>query len=283
MKGEHPGKHKPMARIFFVLSISTLAICCRDTPAYNDPIPQHDSLRITSAFVNEERVINVWTPLRYVQSNDSFPVLYMPDGGVKEDFPHIANTLAKLVEEGTIPPLILVGIENTVRGRDLTGASNVKEHEEYGIPMEDGAKDFRAFITEELVPEINLRYRTTPKKGIIGESLAGLFVMETFFLTPEAFDFYIAMDPSFWWNGNYLVNHAGQFLANLPERKTKLWFAGSGTTDIMQHTNQLAEYLKDHQPPNLVWKYSPEPEEEHSTIFRATKEKALIWVLNGED
>jgi predicted alpha/beta superfamily hydrolase len=43
-------------------------------------------------------------------------------------------------------------------------------------------KKFRAFINEELVSEINKKYRTTDEKGLFGESLTGLFVMETFFL-----------------------------------------------------------------------------------------------------
>jgi len=30
----------------------------------------------------------------------------------------------------------------------------------------------------------------------------------------------------------------------------------------------------------LKWKYSDEPKEKHNTIFRATKEKALKWMLN---
>ena len=104
--------------------------------------------------------------------------------------------------------------------------------------------------------------------------------METFFLKPASFDFYIAMDPSLWWNGNYLVNNASTLLDHLPGRKTKLWFAGSGAEDISKNTNQLAEKLAKNNSKNLIWKYSDEPKEEHSTIFRATKEKALIWTLN---
>jgi predicted alpha/beta superfamily hydrolase len=233
--------------------------------------------------VNEDRVINIWTPPSYNQTRDSFPVLYMPDGGIKEDFPHIANTLTKLLKEKTIPPFILVGIENTERGRDLTGESNIKEDEKYEIPMEDGAKNFRSFINEELVLEINKRYRTTNQKGIIGESLAGLFVIETFFLKPESFDFYIAMDPSLWWNGNYLVTNANTLLNNLPNRQTKLWFAGSEAEDILKHTNNLSEIFKNKELNNLHWKYSMEPNEKHNTIFRATKEKAMIWIMNQNE
>jgi len=45
------------------------------------------------------------------------------------------------------------------------------------------------------------------------------------------------------------------------------------------HTRELNKKLENLNL-ELVWKYSDEPEEQHNTIFRATKEKALIWTLN---
>ena len=267
-----------MTKLVYYLFIISFLLACKSKPNI-DPIPTHDSFMIESRFVKETRIINVWTPLNYKDSEESFPVLYMPDGGIKEDFPHIANTISKLIKSNRIPPIILVGIENTERGRDLTGSSEIKKDAEY-CPLTDGAKNFRAFITDELSKEINKRYRNTNEKGIIGESLAGLFVMETFFLTPEAFNFYIAFDPSLWWNNHYLERNASELLLNLPKKRTKLWFAGSGAEDISIHTNKLSKTLLDANPLGLAWKYANEPEEKHHTIFRATKEKALIWILN---
>ncbi|MCR9051259.1 MAG: alpha/beta hydrolase [Phaeodactylibacter xiamenensis] len=247
--------------------------------AYNDQVPIHKSITIHSRFVGEERVINIWMPPGYEDGGKAFPVLYMPDGGIGEDFPHIANTLSELITSNKIEPVLLVGIENTERGRDLTGESKVDAHEKYGIPMADGAKNFRAFILEELVPEIERNYQTTGEKGIIGESLAGLFVVETFLLQPGAFEFYIAMDPSLWWNDNFLVKNAAAYLTEVPDGSRKLWFAGSNTTDIFEYTRQFAELLEREQPKGLDWKYSDEPDEKHHTIFRGTKEQALIWTL----
>jgi len=262
----------------YIILISFFLFACGNKSQSQDLIPKHDSFKIESQQVDETRVITVWTPPSYESGNDSFPVLYMPDGGIKEDFPHIANTIAKLVKEKSIPPIILVGIENTERGRDLTGISEVDEDAKY-CPITDGANDFRNFITQELFSEIEKRYRITNKKGIIGESLAGLFVMETFMLKPKSFDFYIAMDPSLWWNNNYLVRNANTLIENLPNKEIKLWFAGSSAEDISQFSNELAKVLKTDTPNQLKWKYSDEPNEKHNTIFRATKEKALKWAL----
>lgn len=275
-------KTQNIKKAVYFLLILIMVLSCTNKPQNNDPIPPYETFQLKSIHVNEIRVINIWTPSDFKSSINSLPVLYMADGGIKEDFPHIANTISKLIENKSIPPIILVGIENTDRRKDLSGPSEVEADSEY-CPLTDGAKNFRAFINEELVSEINRKYKTTDKKGLIGESLSGLFVIETFFLNPESFDFYIAMDPSLWWNNHFLERNAKDYLESFPNKRTKLWFAGSSAEDISVHTNTLAKTLDNLSPVELVWKYSDEPNEKHNTIFRATKEKALTWILNIED
>lgn len=268
-----------MKTILSSLLFLLFLINCGSSPIPNDPIPDHQTLNFPSKILGENRVINIWTPKNYAQSSEKFPVLYMPDGGLQEDFPHIANTLSELLVAKKIPPFILVGIENTERRRDLTGPTTVAKDKEIA-PVVGGSANFRKFIQTELIPEINQKYRTTPQKGIIGESLAGLFVTETFFLQPDLFDFYIAFDPSIWWNDNEMEKTAKARLANFPTPEKKFWFAGSGAEDISKSTQILAKSLTEANLSNLKWEYSDEPKEKHSTIFRATKEKALIWSLN---
>lgn len=94
------------------------------------------------------------------------------------------------------------------------------------------------------------------------------------------FDNYIAFDPSLWWNDHYLVKTVKEHLVNFPKMGKRLWFAGSGEETISKYTNDLEEILKLENQLSLKWKYSPELKEERNTIFRATKEKAIIWTLN---
>ncbi|MDX2089755.1 MAG: alpha/beta hydrolase-fold protein [Kofleriaceae bacterium] len=63
----------------------------------------------------------------------------------------------------------------------------------------------RSCATSELKPQIAARYRVTSEIAIIGESAAGLFVLETLLVEPSLFDAYIAVDPSVWWNQQALV------------------------------------------------------------------------------
>jgi enterochelin esterase-like enzyme len=104
-----------MKKVLLFLTILILVIGCKSNT--NDSIQKNDSFTIFSNYVNENRIINIWTPEMYKNSDEKYPVLYMADGGIKEDFPHIATTLAKLIKENKIPPHILVGIENTERHR----------------------------------------------------------------------------------------------------------------------------------------------------------------------
>jgi len=104
--------------------------------------------------------------------------------------------------------------------------------------------------------------------------------METFMKNPGSFDFYIAFDPSLWWNNHYLVRKSNDLFGKFPDKEIKLWFAGSSAEDISEYTNELNKILQNNTPNKLGWKYSDESNEKHHTIFRATKEKALLWMLN---
>src|SRR5437868_9376185 len=110
-----------------------------------DSIPAHARFVITSRVLHEERAINVHTPAGYEGSRDRYPVLYMPDGGLDEDFPHVVNTVDSLIALGKIPPMLVVGIPNTERRRDLTGPTSVKSDSAIA-PRVGGSAAFRRFI-----------------------------------------------------------------------------------------------------------------------------------------
>lgn len=267
-----------MKKAFVILIVNLFLITKINLAQQIDSIPLHQSFKIESKIIGETRIINVWTPAEYKTNTNPLPVLYMLDGGIKEDFPHIANTLAELITAKKIQPIILVGIENTQRRRDLTGPTEVAKDKEIA-PVVGGSKQFRDFINDELFTEINKQYRTTNEKGIIGESLAGLFIVETLLLTPDMFDFYIAFDPSLWWNNKYLLNTAKEQLLKFPTSQKRFWFAGSKAKDISNSAKKLDEIIKSSNVQNLKYFFSNEPKEKHNTIFRATKEKAILWTL----
>ena len=185
------------------------AACCQPAPAQTTPAPLviGQTFTLPSAVLGETRRLNVYLPPGYADSAAAFPVLYMPDGGLEEDFLHVAGLVQVGVGNGTMRPFILVGIENTQRRRDLTGPTTSPEDRKIA-PHVGGSAAFRQFIRTELMPAIRQHYRTTPETAIVGESLAGLFVLETLLQKPALFDTYTVFDPSLWWNKGYLVDGA---------------------------------------------------------------------------
>jgi uncharacterized protein len=189
----------------------------------------------------------------------------MPDGGMAEDFPHVVGSVDVSIKNAVIRPVIVVGIENTERRRDLVGPTTI-EQEQQIAPHAGGSDRFRTFLRDELKPLIAKRYRTTGESAIIGESFAGLFVLETFVLEPSLFDGYIAADPSVWWNGEWLVRNAGPHLASWSAGPKALYIATADETGMQHGVAELIDLLQIHAPP-VTWTYEPMPEEHHNTIF----------------
>jgi predicted alpha/beta superfamily hydrolase len=231
------------------------------------PVPAHKSFTIESETLKETRRINVYTPPGYAEGTARYPVLYMPDGGIQEDFPHIATTLDAGIRAGEIKPMILVGIENTERRRDMTGPTEVEEDGKIA-PRVGGSANFRRFIRDELIPQVQRRYRATDETAIIGESLAGLFILETFFLEPGLFDTAISLDPSLWWNNEELVKKAAERLKVQPGLRGTLYLAAAGEESNAPTANRLAEVLRTSAPAGLTWQYKPRPDLRHDNIYR---------------
>ncbi len=230
--------------------------------------------------LGESRLINVHLPVDYeatAAEGRRFPVLYMPDCGIDEDFPHVVASIEGLVRDGRIRPVIVVGIPNTQRRRDLTGPTTVASDKAIA-PQVGGSELFRRFIKEELIPEVDHRYATAPERTLLGESLAGLFVVETLVMDATLFDHYIAFDPSLWWNNGTLVATAQAALAGPHARSATLYLASS-SEDRTPGAAQLAEVIRSLRLEWLSVHFESRPEFTHATIFRGLEKEALAEVL----
>jgi len=258
--------------------VSVLGIqAAAEVPA--EPLVIGDTFTVASKILGETRRINVYVPPGARQAPETpLPVLYMPDGGMAEDFLHVAGLVQVSVGNGTMRPFLLVGIENTERRRDLTGPTEVESDKKIA-PRVGGSAAFRAFLRDELMPQVKARYRTAAESAIVGESVAGLFVVETFFLEPGLFDTYIAFDPSLWWNGQKLLDDAGSRLRAQPKLQKTLYFASSDEVGIIAGTERLAGILTQDAPAGLRWHYEKMPEETHGTIYHPAALRAFRAVL----
>lgn len=159
------------------------------------------------------RAINVFLPEGYETGEASYPVLYLIDGGIDQDFLHVSGTSALNALWGRSQPAIVVGITTRDRRAELIGTPGNAEEQE-AFPTAGNAAAFRAFIRDEVKPLIETNYRTNGTDVVLGESLAGLFIVETWLAEPELFNGYGAVNPSLWWDGQVLARSATATLAD---------------------------------------------------------------------
>ncbi len=166
-----------------------------------------EKIQLFSKVLEENRNLNIYLPQGYSKDSlKTYPVIYLLDGSMDEDFIHIAG----LVQFGSfswikmLPESIVVGIGNVDRKRDFTAPTNNKKDLE-DFPTTGHSSKFIQFIQEELQPYIENHYKHTSTKTIIGQSLGGLLATEILFKNPELFDNYIIVSPSLWWDNESLL------------------------------------------------------------------------------
>lgn len=168
--------------------------------------------RLYSDILKEERSFWVHLPKDYNQfEQEKYPVAYVLDG--ETQFQQVVSTEAFLSKGmyASIPQMIVVGIINTDRTRDLTPShAPIQRIERKGASFETsgGADKFHRFLEHELQPFINKAFRTSNYNLLIGHSFGGLFSIYSLIHHPNTFQAYFAIDPSLWWNNNEMLKEA---------------------------------------------------------------------------
>lgn len=246
------------------------------------PLAIGETFTMESKSMGETRRINVYTGRAWdVKPDAPLPVLFMLDGGVAEDFVHTAGLLQISVASLAMRSFMLVGIENTQRRRDMTPPTENAEDKKIA-PLVGESAAFRRFIREELMPLVKTRYNTTGETALIGESLAGLFVLETFLQAPEMFDTFIAIDPSVWWNNRYILKTAADTLRTRKRLDKTLFIATSGEKGQPELSRQLESALSSVQVEGLHWQMVQMLDESHMTIGHPAAMRAFRTVFKPE-
>jgi predicted alpha/beta superfamily hydrolase len=176
-------------------------------------------LTVPSALLGETRTIQVALPAGYAErpGYTRYPVLYLLDG--QKFFRTVTGVVQHLASDASprVPDLIVVGVSSQQRVRDSSPTHSLKGPrgvDEPDYAPSGGADRFLRFLTEELVPFVDRRYRTSGYRVIVGYSFTGVPVMHALFTRPQAFNAYLAIDPSWWWDDYLLEKEARTFIAS---------------------------------------------------------------------
>lgn len=241
---------------------------------------------VHSAILNEQRVINVTLPEGYDEkAKATYPVIYLLDGAIDEDFIHIAGAVqfSSFSWVQRLPPSILIGIANTDRKRDMTFTPSsgfewpswARKHKE-SYKTAGGSDKFISFIERELQPYIAQHYKTNGDKTVIGQSLAGLLATEILLKRPNLFNTYIIMSPSLWWDNQSLLKKAPDYLQSLPATKLKVYLAvGEEGAEMIGDAKALANVVQKAMEKQGKFYFDYLPKENHGTILHGAVMQAF--------
>lgn len=158
------------------------------------------------------RKILVWLPKDYYSSrkeNTKYNVLYMHDGqnlfdpntSYSGEHWRVSETVTKLLKQGRISDLIVVGIYNTKDRLD-----------EYDWSKK--GQDYLKGIIKNLKPYIDSNYRTLTGRentAIIGSSMGGLISFYAGWYFPEIFSMVGCMSSSFYYHNDQVIKLVSEY------------------------------------------------------------------------
>lgn len=144
--------------------------------------------QLHSRILDEDRLLLVCPPPNYDESSLSYPVLFVLYGDqVRGYFAEAVHVVERLSEEGSIPWMIVVGVANVERYRDLLPV------EQQGSPS--GIEPFSRFVVEELIPFVDGEYRTKNFRVLMGPQAGAAFGLYTLARRQGLFDAFIIENP----------------------------------------------------------------------------------------
>jgi len=258
---------------------------------------------VYSKSLGEERKIWVYMPHGDngpSASGQRYPVVYLLDGDAH--FSSVMGMIQQLSEVNgntVCPDMILVGIPNTVRMRDLTPTQSAPNFyvDSDAVRTSGGGENFTAFIEKELIPHIDSLYPTAPYRMLIGHSLGGLMVINTLVHHPQLFNAYLAIDPSMWWDNQKLLKLTDTALAKGRFAGKTLFLAvantmpqGMDTARVRKDTTGntmhirsillLADALKKNSHNGLRWNYKYYDGDNHGSVPLIGEYDALRFIFN---
>jgi len=223
---------------------------------------------IHSQVLNQDRQVYIHVPqLDSADINKALPVLYLLDG---ENHFHILSAYIEYLSHWhVIPPIIVAGIINVDRVKDLTPTNSLINFDgkvDSNYKTSGGNEQFFDFIHQELMPYMEANYKTSPVKIFAGHSFGGITVINCMLMHPDMFDAYIAISPSLWFGNKYVLRLAEQKLPGVSLTDKKFFYSngnedGSFRDDLLRFDKLVTrDSLK-----TFEHEYKYYPSEDHMT------------------
>jgi predicted alpha/beta superfamily hydrolase len=238
--------------------------------------PPYKAFKISSKILNEKRTILESLPGGYQSSGKSYPVLFHLDADPRASpfgpsFYAVAKKLNTL--GGSIPEMIVLGVTNTDRNRDMIPVPIAE------ISAPGRGRNFLRFITEELIPSIETKYRTKDFRVLYGRSDSGLFALYALTEAPDAFQAVIASSPSLGWCPAFMANGVNRLFQKRPDlAKTLFVVYGSNELYVADLVPEFAALIKHVSSENFILGVKSVPGGGH--IPKSSLEEGLQFIFS---
>lgn len=231
------------------------------------------AFKFHSSVLGEERYLLFYLPEDYETSKDSYPVVYLLDGG--GHFHHVSGIVQFMAKQKIAPPMILVGLVNTDRTRDLTPYTIERR------PNSGGADLFIEFLRREVFPLVEGQYRTQPHRTLIGHSLGGLFAVYTLLTAPELFQATIAVSPAIGYGNGPIQEMLETFFEGREDFRGFLSISVGDEPGYVPKLKALCATLKVEAPEDFIWSYTHMGEEDHASVTHRSIYDGLERLYTG--
>ncbi|MGH1366352.1 MAG: alpha/beta hydrolase [Calditrichia bacterium] len=211
---------------------------------------------IDSKILGEQREILIHVPSDFYGMNETnmrYPIVVVMDG--ESQFISTVGVLDQLNSAASAndlcPAMIIVGIPNTNRDRDLTPTPGVVGSDSSSLSYTGGADKLAQFLEKELIPCIDKTYPTAPHRTLIGHSLGGLFALNTLIKFPHLFTNYLAIDPFMSWDDQRFSRYVIEQLSENRFEGKNLYIATANTrmswmdlNDVRSDTSEIMKVMR---------------------------------------
>lgn len=237
---------------------------------------QKKTEEIVSQKLNATRQITVVTPESYnlaANKNKKYPLLVLLDGDYLVD--PFSGMLSYTEYWNDLPEVIIVGINQNKNNERKT---DCRVDKETGLPDEFGEKFFD-FITTELLPQIEKKYRISPFKIIAGHDLTAGYINYFLYKEQPLFNAYIALSPEL----------PKDMDAHIPERladiKTPVYYylatADGDLAKMQKKIKTLDENIKKIANPSLKYYFDDIKNASHYSLVTYAIPEALYHIFSS--
>lgn len=223
-------------------------------------------------------MLNIYLPSgHHPDSQHRYPVVYLLDGSVDEDFAHVAGVASLANSQGAnrFQECVVVGIANVDRTRDFTFPTTVEKDRKV-LPNMGGSAKFIQFLEEELQPFVQQNYSNSGVTTLIGRSLGGLLATEVLLTKPDLFTNYIILSPSLWWDDQSLLKQPPKISPAI-----KSIYIGVGKNEhhvMVKSAKNLSKKVRAQQAEGLRVRYESFSEASHDNILQFALFDAFDWL-----